>query len=272
MDYHLHGKSKLIKSWVSGNSLLCVGLDPEISRLPAQYQNTKQPQFDFNRWIIDQTHPYVSAYKPNVAFYEARGEQGWHELWLTMEYLQANHPDVFTIIDAKRADIGSTNQGYVTAFFDDLKADAVTLQPYLGREALQPFLERQDKVSIILCRTSNPGAGEFQDLNHNGEPLWFTVAQHVANDWNKHNNCMLVVGATYPEEMKRIRGVVGEMPFLVPGVGAQGGDLQAVLAAGLTTDKTGLIINASRSVIFSENPGQAARALCEEINAFRHYH
>ncbi|MEK7460713.1 MAG: orotidine-5'-phosphate decarboxylase [Patescibacteria group bacterium] len=258
------------------NSLVCVGLDSDFGKLPSQFTNFQTPQFDFNKAIIDATHEFVAAYKPNVAFYEARGDQGLRELKLTMEYLQTNHPDIPTILDAKRADIGNTNQGYVQSIFDWLGFDAVTLHPYLGKEALQPFLERADKGCIILCRTSNPGAGEFQDLVSNGKPLWQHVADKIANNWNSHNNCLLVVGATYPEEMVQIRQATGEMTFLVPGIGAQGGDVATVVKAGKTADGLGLIINSSRGIIFAghdedfaDQAALAAKKLRDEINRYR---
>ena len=187
----------------------------------------------------------------------------------TMEYLQSEYPSICTILDAKRGDIGNTNGGYISSIFDWLGFDAVTLHPYMGRESLQPFLDRADKTSIILCRTSNPGSGEFQDLLLDGVPLWLHVAQSVAREWNAHCNCMLVVGATYPDEMKRIREAVGDMTFLVPGVGAQGGDVKAVVEVGQTQDGLGLIIAASRSIIFAEDPSAAARDLRDEINRYR---
>ncbi len=251
------------------NSLLCVGLDSQFERLPSRFQADPHPQYAFNRWIIDQTHPYVSAYKPNMAFYEARGAAGLTDLALTMAYLRDNHPDILTICDAKRADIGSTNEGYVAAIFDWLGFDAVTLNPYLGREALTPFLERADRGCIILCRTSNPGAGEFQDLLVNGRPLWQLVAEQVRDSWNTRGNCMLVAGATYPDELARIRALVGTMLLLVPGVGAQGGDVARTVSAGLAADGRGLIINASRGVIFDPDPAAAARALRDAINEHR---
>jgi orotidine-5'-phosphate decarboxylase len=251
------------------NSLLCVGLDTQFEAIPEKFRHEEYPQFAFNTWVIKQTHQYVSAYKPNLAFYEARGAAGWHELQLTMEYLQHHHPDIFTIADAKRADIGSTNQGYVTAIFDQLGFDAITLHPYLGSEALQPFLERDDKVSIILCRTSNPGAGELQDLDVNGVPMWQYVAQQVATTWNHHQNCMLVVGATYPREMQVIRELTGELTFLVPGIGAQGGSVTEAVTAGLNSAQLGMIINSSRGIIFASNPAQAAQQLQQEINEVR---
>jgi orotidine-5'-phosphate decarboxylase len=179
------------------NSLLCVGLDSDLAKIPDQFKSMEYPQFAFNQWIIDQTHQYVSAYKPNSAFYEARGDRGLHELRLTTAYLKEKYPKIALILDAKRADIGSTNEGYVTAIFDWLGFDAVTLHPYLGREALQPFLERQDKGCIILCKTSNPESGELQNLTlDSGEKIWQKVAVKVSQQWNQNGNCLLVVGAT----------------------------------------------------------------------------
>lgn len=252
-------------------SCLCVGLDADFNKLPERFLQQELPQFAFNQWIIEQTHEFAAAYKPNSAFYEARGGQGMQELKLTLQYLHENHPDIFLIDDAKRADIDSTNLGYVTAIFDELGFDAVTLHPYLGQTALAPFLDRADKVSIILCRTSNPGAGDLQDLpvGSQQDPLWKIVAQKVSQDWNTNNNCMLVVGATYPEELRQIRAVVGEeMLFLVPGVGAQGGSLTEALQAGANSKGEGLVINSARGIIFAENPRAEAQKLVEEYRAF----
>jgi orotidine-5'-phosphate decarboxylase len=232
------------------NSLVCVGLD--------------QGEFEFNRKIIDQTHDLVCAYKPNFAFYEALGTRGWENLKQTIDYLRLNYPEIVTIADAKRADIGNTNNGYVTAIFDKLKFDAVTINPYFGREALQPFLDRKDKGIIILCKTSNPGSGEFQDF------VWGKVAQNVAGKWNKNNNCLLVVGATYPEELKQVRQIVGDMTLLVPGIGAQGGEVEKTVKAGLNSKKAGMIINSSRGIIFAENPRAETQKLRDEINKYRH--
>ena len=250
------------------NSLLCVGLDADFAKLPETFKKEKFPQFEFNIWIIEETNEYAAAFKANSAFYEARGDKGMLELKMTMEYLQKNYPEIFTINDAKRADIGNTNAGYVTAIFDWLGFDAMTIHPYLGQEAIQPFLDRKDKVPIILCRTSNPGAGEFQDLLVEEKPLWQIVAEKVSKNWNKNKNCMLVVGATYPEEMKRIRSLVGEMTFLVPGIGAQGGDVKSVLKAGLNSAGLGLVINSSRGIIFADNPKLEAKKLCEEMREY----
>ncbi|MEI8174863.1 MAG: orotidine-5'-phosphate decarboxylase [bacterium] len=200
------------------NSLLCVGLDSDIAKIPQRFLNMEFPQFEFNKWIIEETHEYTSAYKPNSAFYEARGDKGIKELKMTMDYLREFYPDIVTILDAKRGDIGNTNNGYVQFIFDWLNFDAVTIYPYLGLEAVQPFLNRIDKTVIILCRTSNPGAKDFQDLKIDDKPLWQIVAEKISKEWNKNKNCMLVVGATYPEEMKKIREIVGGITFLVPGI------------------------------------------------------
>jgi len=250
-------------------SLLCVGLDPEFERIPARFYSAELPLFEFCRWIIEQTHTVTAAYKPNMAFFEAHGTQGMDALERTMQYLRTEHPAIVTICDAKRGDIGNTNRGYVSSIFDGMGFDAVTLHPYLGKESLTPFLEREDKASIILCRTSNPGAGELQDLMVEGMPLWESVARRVATEWNANGNCMLVVGATYPEEMLRIRSVAPELVFLVPGVGAQGGDVQEVVQAGLDAHGGGLMISSSRGIIYNQDPAAAARSLRDEINAAR---
>jgi len=242
-------QEKLDRIVKKNNSLVCVGLD--------------QGEFEFNQKIIDQTHDLVCAYKPNFAFYEALGIRGLENLKKTVEYLRTFHPGVVTIADAKRADIGNTNNGYVTAIFDELKFDAVTVNPYFGREALQPFLDQKDKGIIVLCKTSNPGSSEFQDL------IWKNVAKNVAGEWNKNNNCLLVVGATYPEELNQVRQIVGDMTLLVPGIGAQGGDVEKTVKAGLNSKKAGMIINSSRGIILADNPRFEAQKLRDEINQYR---
>jgi orotidine-5'-phosphate decarboxylase len=257
--------AKLEARMTAVDSLVCVGLDSALGRLPDRFDKENHPQLAFNRLIIEQTLPYAAAYKPNLAFYEARGAAGWDELARTMELLRAMAPDVFTIADAKRADIGSTNAGYVSGLFDELGFDGVTLHPYLGAEALAPFLEREDKACIVLCRTSNPGAGELQDLEVDGAPLWETVATRVRDQWNANGNCMLVVGATYPAELARARELCPGLTLLVPGVGAQGGDAATVVARGLASDGRGLLINASRDIIFADDPAAEAKALRDEI-------
>ena len=204
-----------------------------------------------------------------MAFYEAYGGAGLAQLKMTMSYLRDRHPEIVTICDGKRGDNHVTNRGYVAEIFDWLGADAVTLHPYMGREALAPFLEREDKACIVLCRTSNAGAAEFQDLDVGGKPLWMKVAETVAGGWGAGGNVMLVVGATYPEEMARIRAVAPRTTFLVPGVGAQGGDVDATIAAGLDVHGRGLMISSSRGILYSDDPASAARALRDEINAAR---
>ena len=253
----------------SANSLACVGLDSELEKLPERFREMSLPQFEFNKWVIDQTHEHVASYKLNIAFYEARGAEGLTELKKTTDYLGENHPDIFMLVDAKRGDIGNTNKGYINELFDHFGFDAMTLHPYMGRESLSVILDRADKGCIILCRTSNQGAGELQDLLVDGKPLWQIVAERVRDDWNKNDNCMLVVGATYPEEMQKIRELTPEMTFLVPGIGSQGGDIEATLKAGLDKDGRGLMIHSARGVIFADDPGDAARSLKEEINKYR---
>ncbi len=253
------------------DSLLCIGLDPDFEKLPERFKAMNNPQFEFNKWIIHETHEFAAAYKPNVAFYEAKGIDGIFSLKQTMEYLQEKHPNIVTILDAKRADIGETNTAYVTYIFDWLGFDAVTLHPYLGKESLRPFLERKDKVSIILCRTTNPGAGELQDLivGGSGEPLWQFIAEKVTKEWDTNKNCMLVVGANYTEEMRIIRSIAPEMTFLVPGVGAQGGSVRDVMESGKNSEGLGLIINSSRAIIFADNPAEEARKLRDEIRKYK---
>jgi len=258
------------------NSLVCVGLDADFDKLPTHLKHDEFPQYAFNKAIIDATHDLVCAYKPNSAFYEARGEKGIHELKMTYDYVHSTYPDIVTILDAKRADIGNTNNGYVSFIFDFLGSDAVTLQPYLGGEAIKPFLERADKGCIILCKTSNPGAGELQDLLVNGESLYKITAKKVSQEWNKNTNCLLVVGATYPKELAEVRAITGDMVFLIPGVGAQGGDVEKTVKAGLNSKKSGMIINSARGIIFAsvgadfaEKARIETQKLKDEINLYR---
>jgi orotidine-5'-phosphate decarboxylase len=254
------------------DSLLCIGLDPDHNKLP-----TNIGQFIFNQAIIDATAEFACVFKLNPAFYEALGAPGVEALKQTCDYIKAHHPDIPFIIDAKRGDIGNSNQGYVEYVFDYLGADAVTVPPYMGAESLAAFLRHADKGIIVLCRTSNPGAGEFQDLIAAGQPLYVHVARQVATTWNTHGNCSLVVGSTYPDELREIRGIVGpDMPILVPGTGTQGGDLASALAAGLNPAGRGLMINASRGIIFAgsgadyaDSARLAASKLRDEINTHR---
>lgn len=249
----------------ASRSLLCVGLDCALDRIPARFLSHSAPQFEFNRYIIEQTHSYVSAYKPNMAFYEAQGAPGLQALQLTMDYLRSEHPDIVTICDAKRGDNRTSNQQYAIAVFDQLGFDAVTLQPYMGSAVLEPFLERADKANIILCRTSNPGDAELQELpvqDPRGgatKPLWRVVAEKVRDEWNTRGNCMLVVGATVPDILRQVRALAPELPILAPGVGAQGADLLSATRAGVAADGCGLFLSASRSVIYHEQPAEEAR-------------
>lgn len=258
------------------NSLVCVGLDTDVAKLPERVRTGPKPQATFNKAIIYATQDLVCAYKPNTAFYEAKGVEGIEDLKNTCDFLKAHYPDVPIIIDAKRADIGNTNEGYCTFVFDYLGADAITVHPYLGREALKPFLDRKDKGIIILCKTSNPGSDEFQDLPFDGTPLYQKIAQQVVKNWNTNGNCALVVGATYPTELEIVRRVVGDMPILIPGVGAQGGDVEKTVKAGIDSSGNNAIINAGRSIIFASTGtdyAQAARReteiLKDSINLFR---
>jgi len=253
----------------AAGSLLCVGLDSDIGMIPAAFSADEWPQLAFNRAIIDASAPYASAYKFNMAFYEANGASGWRQLAASLEYLRQSQPDILTICDAKRGDIGNTSAAYARSIFDELGFDAVTLNPYLGRDALQPFLEYEGKACIILCRTSNPGSAEIQNLRLPQGPLWQVVAEMVVEEWNENGNCMLVAAATNPEDMTRIRAIAGDMTLLVPGIGAQGGDVDAVIRAGLNSAGRGLIINSSRGIIFADDPATAAASLRDAINACR---
>ena len=250
---------KLKTRMEAASSLLCVGLDP-----------VGIAEDDLAAWgihIISQTHPYVCAFKPNLAFYEAEGQQGLAALEATLEHLRTKHPDIPIIGDAKRGDIGSTSEAHARYLFDHLGFDAVTLNPYLGHDSLAPFIEREDKGSIIVCRTSNPGADEFQMLDVDGAPLWERVLATVAEKWNTRGNCSAVIGATRPADIQRAREIAGpNMVFLVPGIGAQGGDVAAVVRAGANLgDAANLIINSSRSVVMSPNPTHASESLCIQI-------
>ena len=272
--------SRLEQCWNQDN-FVCVGLDSDYNHLPESVKSldsVEETLFAFNRDIIDATHDLVCAYKPNAAFYEAQGDAGLRALTRTVRYIRETYPHIPIILDAKRADIGSTNLGYVKAAFDIIGVDAITMHPYLGKEALTPFLARREKGIIVLVKTSNPGSVEFQNLpvGESQEPLYQVVARHVATTWNSNGNCALVVGATYPAELKKVRTIVGDMPILIPGIGAQGGEVAATVIAGKDSRGRGMIINSSRSIIFaSQGPdfAQAARKATEnlraEINQYR---
>lgn len=258
------------------NSLLCIGLDTDLEKLPQSIKQKDFPLFEFNKAIIDATQDLVCAYKPNSAFYEAEGDRGVLQLKMTCDYIKENYREIPVILDAKRADIGSSNNGYVSYAFEYIGADAITLNPFPGREGLKPFLERKDKGCIIWCKSSNPGSGEFQNLLVNKEPLYKIIARKVANEWNSSGNCLLVVGATYPEELAEIRKIVGDITLLVPGIGAQGGNVEKTIKAGLNSQKAGMIINSSRGIIyagsgedFAQKTREEAFKLKNEINKYR---
>jgi orotidine-5'-phosphate decarboxylase len=267
--------AELLAAHFAGGRHLTIGLDPDPGRIPASISPAApaaERVIAFNRGIVEATADLACAYKPNSAFYEALGEDGFHALEETIAAIRAAAPDALVILDAKRADIGSTNAGYVAAAFDRLGADAITVHPYLGGEALAPFLARADKLVFVLARTSNPGAGELQDLvTDDGLPLYRHVARAVAGGWNAAGNCGLVVGATYPEEMRAVReDVPAGMPILVPGVGAQGGDVAAVVAANRDAGSDAFIIAASRSILYAssgEDFAEAARTAAQALDA-----
>jgi len=252
---------KLQEAIRKNDSLLCVGLDPKPDLVPSG------DLLAFNRRMIENTADLVCAYKPNFAFYEAQGLRGLEVLQSTIAYIH-QHTDVPVILDVKRGDIGPTAEAYAHAAFQVWEADAVTINPYLGYDSLLPFIQYADKALFVLCHTSNPGAEDFQAVSASGLPLYQIVAQRVV-EWNTEGNLGLVVGATYPEELAAVRRIAPEMWLLVPGIGAQGGDLETTLSGSLRADRSGVIISASRSVIFAEDPRAAARKLRDRINAAR---
>lgn len=267
--------AELLAAHFAAGRHLVVGLDPDPARIPASVAPgaaAAERVVEFNRRIVEATAELACAYKPNAAFYEALGADGFPTLSETVAAIRRDAPGAAVILDAKRADIGSTNAGYVAAAFEQLGADAVTVHPYLGGEALAPFLERSEKLVFVLARTSNPGAGELQDLTVDGGlPLYRHVARAVAGGWNAAGNCGLVVGATYPDELRAIReDIPTEMPILIPGAGAQGGDIGAVVAANRDAGSDAYLIAASRSIIYASNGedfAEAARAAAESLDA-----
>ena len=267
-------REKLTAITSQNNSLLCVGLDTDSRKIPNfLMENSKNPLFDFNREIIDATKDLVCAYKLNMAFYEASGKDGFDALEKTVHYIPHN---IFIILDGKRNDIGNTAQKYAQSLFDSLKADAVTINPYLGKDGVNPFLEYKDKCSFILCRTSNPSAGDFQDLIVSSTPVYQIVAQKI-REWNTNNNCGAVVGATYPEELKTVRTILGEnIPILIPGIGKQGGDIEKTVRSGTNAQGEMVLINSSREIIFAgnqedfaEQSRKKAESVRNDINKYR---
>lgn len=276
---------KMLEDRWSRGLFVCVGLDSEYEKIPqsARQREEKYKSVSvahtiaaFNTAIVRATQHLVCAYKLNSAFYEAFGPEGVAGLHQSILNIHDIAPNVPVILDAKRADIGNTNQGYANMAFRFLRADAITVHPYLGEEALRPFLDWKDKGVIVLCRTSNPGANEFQDLRIEllaGQyaPLYQVVARNVVEKWNKNGNCALVVGATYPDELREVRGIVGDMPILIPGIGAQGGDLEKTVLMGKDSRGQGMIINSSRGIIFASEGAdfaEAARRETEKLHNF----
>jgi orotidine 5'-phosphate decarboxylase subfamily 2 len=258
---------KLDKTAQKNNSLLCIGLDIDLGKISQSVLNQEDPICVFNREIINATKDLVCAYKPNIAFYEKHGLYGLSSLISTIEYIKATGVPV--ILDAKRGDIGNSSAAYAESVFNVYKADAVTVNPFMGKDSVEPFLNYEDKGTFVLCLTSNPGSRDFQ------REIFLTVADEVRK-WNKHGNCGLVVGATKPDELKEVRKLAGDMPILIPGIGSQGGDLAAAVKYGVDKHGNRAIINSSRGIIyaakadnFAEASRAAAKKLRDEINQHR---
>jgi orotidine-5'-phosphate decarboxylase len=274
---------RLARAQQTSGSLVCVGLDPDPAKLPKDLAAPKdlagpkelrgaqdlfagaEPLYAFNRRIVDATADIAAAYKPQIAFYSALGAED--QLVASIRYIRERAPAALVILDAKRNDIGNTAEAYAREAFDRYGADAVTVNPYMGEDSVRPFLARPDRAAILLCRTSNPGAKDFQDLLVDGLPLYRRVAERAAAQWNAHGNLMLVVGATFPREMADLRMAHPNLSFLVPGIGSQGGDLDATLSAGLDARGAGLLISSSRSIIYAG--GGAAEAIREAAEELR---
>ncbi len=260
---------QLLEAQWSLGKFLCVGLDSDFEKIPeaVRQAGVGETILAFNRAIVDATKDLVCAYKPNPAFYEAHGDEGWKALRATIQYINDSAPSVPVILDAKRADIGNTNNGYAASAFDHLHADAITVHPYFGSDALRAFFERTDKGIIVLCRSSNPGSGEIQNLKVDGVPLYQIIARMAAGPWNAQGNCAVMVGATYPEELAEVRKIVGDMPVLIPGIGTQGGDLEKTVAAAKDSRGRGMIISVSRAVIFASGGADFAQQAREKVTA-----
>jgi len=270
----MHFMTALEAAWQQRNSLLCVGLDPDPARFPAHLQGRPDAILEFCTQIVDATADLVCCFKPQIAYFAARRAED--QLEALIEHIHARHPGTPVVLDAKRGDIGSTAEQYAVEAFERFKADAITVNPYMGRDSVDPYLAYPDKGVILLCRTSNPGGSDLQFLDVGGLKLYEYVARLVAEEWNASGNCGLVVGATFPAEIARVRALTGDMPLLVPGIGAQGGDIAATLAAGLSTRGAGLMINSSRAILYAgqdENFAAAARQAAldtrDAINAQR---
>jgi orotidine-5'-phosphate decarboxylase len=260
---------KLSSAWRTRNSLLCVGLDPDVSKFPADLRAQPDAIFAFCKAIVDATADAACCFKPQIAYFAAlRAED---QLEALCSHIRAHHPDLPVVLDAKRGDIGATAEQYAREAFERYGADAVTVNPYMGADSVAPYLEWQDRGVIVLCRTSNPGGSDLQFMQVDGQPLYQHVARLVAEKWNRNGQCGLVVGATFPQELAEVRAIVGDMPLLVPGIGAQGGDIAATVAAGRDRDGAGMMIKSSRAILYAqplpgsgETPAQAARRLAFE--------
>jgi orotidine-5'-phosphate decarboxylase len=265
---------KLRSRWLGADSLLCVGLDPDPTRFPAHLRDRDDGIFAFCAAIADATAAYACAFKPQVAYFaSARAEDQLESL---MAHLRRRHPQIPLVLDAKRGDIGATAEHYAREAYERYGADAVTLSPFMGHDSIEPFLAHPDRGIFVLCRTSNPGGDDLQMLDVGGERLYERLARLAADNWNRGGQLGLVVGATYPAELARVRAIVGELPLLVPGIGAQGGDVQASVQAGQTTDGTGMLINSSRAILyasagedFAHAAAVAARRTRDDINRYR---
>lgn len=266
----------LKNAWTAHDSLLCVGLDPDPAKFPLHLRNRDDAIYEFCTKIVDATADVVCCFKPQIAYFAAhRAEDQLEEI---VAYIHRNSPGIPVILDAKRGDIGSTAEQYAAEVFERYKVDAVTVNPYMGRDSVEPYFAYPDKGVILLCRTSNPGGSDLQLLDLGGEKLFERVARLVAEEWNATRQCALVVGATFPGELARVREIAGDMPFLVPGIGAQGGDIEATVRAGCTVDGTGLVINSSRAILyagddeeFAEAARKAAIAARDSINRCRSF-
>ena len=272
MGFH----AKLRSAWDRADSLLCVGLDPDLEKFPDGVDRTADGVLDFCRRIADATAHAVCAFKPQIAYFAALGAE--RQLEILCEHIRREHPDVVLILDAKRGDIGPTAERYAAEAFDRYGADAVTVNPYLGGDTLEPFFARAGRGTVVLCRTSNPGSADLQMLEVGADrsPLYQHVARLARDDWARRAEIALVVGATYPRELAEVRAIVGDLPLLVPGIGAQGGDVEATVRAGATPDGRGMIINSSRAVLYASRGAdwlEAARLAAEsardDINTHR---
>ena len=266
MSKQMSFTQKLAAAWRRNDSLLCVGLDPDVKRLPAHLQQQPDGIFTFCKQIIDATHDLVCAFKPQIAYFAALGAED--QLQAVCDYLRITYPHLPIILDAKRGDIGATAQQYAREAFERYQADAVTVNPYMGFDSVEPYLEWRERGVIVLCRTSNPGGSDLQFLQVDGpspRPLYQHVADLVANKWNRNGQCALVVGATFAQELAQVRAIVGDMPLLVPGIGAQGGDIEASVRAGRTADGCGMMINSSRAILFAASGEEAYAAAARQV-------